>query len=164
MLLSICPSLSSPIPPSLGPQVCSLYLSLHCCPENRFINTIFLDSIYICVNIGYSFQFMLPGMRHSLWPAAALETGLDSGERAPPTAMLLNSSLCPSPKGLPLGRFRSRSFWELTRFQLGVERKGTYSHRPMLNYIKNPKSLARTFVTNIVMLLGRDNDWWKSFY
>ena len=29
----------------LCPQVCSLYLHLHCCPANRFISTIFLDSI-----------------------------------------------------------------------------------------------------------------------
>ena len=31
--------------PPLCPQVCSLCLCLHCCPANRFIGTIFLDSI-----------------------------------------------------------------------------------------------------------------------
>ena len=31
--------------PPLRPQVCSLCLCLHCCPANRFIGTIFLDSI-----------------------------------------------------------------------------------------------------------------------
>ena len=32
-------------PPCLS--VCSLYLHLHCCPVNRFISTIFLDSIHM---------------------------------------------------------------------------------------------------------------------
>ena len=40
-------NLSHPLLPTLGPQVCSLCLHLHCCPANRFISTIFLDSIYI---------------------------------------------------------------------------------------------------------------------
>ena len=37
------------LPPALppGPQVCSLCLFLHCCPENKFISAIFLDSIYM---------------------------------------------------------------------------------------------------------------------
>ena len=34
-----------PLLPLLFPQVCSLCLCLHCCPANRFISTIFLDSI-----------------------------------------------------------------------------------------------------------------------
>ena len=40
--------LSQFVPPSSSPTtstVCSLWLHLHCCPENRLISTIFLDSI-----------------------------------------------------------------------------------------------------------------------
>ena len=33
--------------PPLCSQVCYLCLRLHCCPANRFISTIFLDSIYM---------------------------------------------------------------------------------------------------------------------
>ena len=44
--LSICPTL--PFPSASCPQVGSLRLSLHSCPENRFISTICLDSIYTC--------------------------------------------------------------------------------------------------------------------
>ena len=49
MYMFPCYSLSwSPSPfPLLCPQVCSLCLYLHCCPINRFISTIFLDSIYM---------------------------------------------------------------------------------------------------------------------
>lgn len=43
----------------------------------------------------------------------------------------------------PLGVPAQTSLWELTRFQLGIGREGTYSHRPTLNYIKNPRPLAR---------------------
>ena len=45
-LSMISPSPSSPTP---CPEVCSLCLFLHCCPENKFINAIFLDSIYISI-------------------------------------------------------------------------------------------------------------------
>ena len=38
---------SPPLLPSLCPQVCSPCLCLHCCSANRFISTIFLDSIYM---------------------------------------------------------------------------------------------------------------------
>ena len=41
-------TLSFPLLPSLCPQTCSLCLHLHCCPTNRFISTIFLDSICLC--------------------------------------------------------------------------------------------------------------------
>ena len=42
--------------PATCPQVHSLYLlRLHSFPANMFINTIFLDSRYICVTIWYSF-------------------------------------------------------------------------------------------------------------
>ena len=37
-----------PRPPLLCPKVCPLYLCLLCCPANRIISTIFLDSIYMC--------------------------------------------------------------------------------------------------------------------
>ena len=47
--LSIWPTLFCP----LCPQACSLWLPLHCCPTDRFISTIFLDSIYIYINIWY---------------------------------------------------------------------------------------------------------------
>ena len=36
-------------------QVCSLCLHLHCCPANRFISTIFLVYVYICINIWHLF-------------------------------------------------------------------------------------------------------------
>ena len=42
--------------PCLFPQslkVCSLYLCLSCCLAYRIIDTIFLNSIYICINILY---------------------------------------------------------------------------------------------------------------
>ena len=41
--------LSQPLLSLLLSQVCSLCLCLLCCPENRFISTIFLDSIYIYI-------------------------------------------------------------------------------------------------------------------
>ena len=51
MVMSMFPcyslNLSHSLLPPLCPQVCSLYLRLHCCPANRFISTIFLDSIHI---------------------------------------------------------------------------------------------------------------------
>ena len=40
-------NLSHPLLPHLCPWVCSLWLCLQCCHENRFISTIFLDSIYM---------------------------------------------------------------------------------------------------------------------
>ena len=46
---------SHPILLPLYPRVCCLCLSLYSCPANRFISTIFLDSIYICLNIRYLF-------------------------------------------------------------------------------------------------------------
>ena len=40
-----------------------LYVSVPFCPENRFISTIFLDFIYMCVNIWYlSFSFYLTSL------------------------------------------------------------------------------------------------------
>ena len=43
--------------PTLCPQVCSLCLFL-CCPENKFISTIFLDSIYMHQYMIYTFLFL----------------------------------------------------------------------------------------------------------
>ena len=43
----ISPSPTSP-PHLQRPQVYLLCLFLHCCPANKFIGTIFLDSIYMC--------------------------------------------------------------------------------------------------------------------
>ena len=40
-------SSSHPFLPPLCPQVCSVCLCLHCCPVNRLISTIFLESIYM---------------------------------------------------------------------------------------------------------------------
>ena len=40
-------NVSHPLLPPLCPQVCSLLLHLFSGPENRFISTIFLDSIYM---------------------------------------------------------------------------------------------------------------------
>ena len=53
---------SHPLLPSLCTQVFSLCLHLHCCPANRFISTIFLDSTYMCVNMWYLF--------FSFWPTS----------------------------------------------------------------------------------------------
>ena len=57
--LSIRPIFSSSL---LCSQVCSLCLCLHCWPANKFISTIFLDSIYMCIWY-LSFSFGLT----SLW-------------------------------------------------------------------------------------------------
>ena len=49
--------------PSLCPKVYSLCLHLHCCPVDRFIHTIFLDFIYICINTWYlSFSSLLTSL------------------------------------------------------------------------------------------------------
>ena len=50
MYIFPCYSLNSshPLLPQLCPQVFSLCLHLHCCPANRLISTVFLDSIYMC--------------------------------------------------------------------------------------------------------------------
>ena len=49
MYMSPCYSLhsSDPLLPSLCPQVRSLCLCLHCCSADKFISTIYLDSIYM---------------------------------------------------------------------------------------------------------------------
>ena len=57
-----CYSLHSSHPllplPSPCTSVCSLCLHLHCCPINRFISTIFLDSIYMCYYRIFVFMFL----------------------------------------------------------------------------------------------------------
>ena len=49
--------LSQFVPPALPlyPHICSLCLHLYFFPANKFICTIFLDSVYICINIQYLF-------------------------------------------------------------------------------------------------------------
>ena len=45
----LSPYLPSPsFPPQACPWVCSQCLCLHCCPADRFISAIFLDSMYMC--------------------------------------------------------------------------------------------------------------------
>ena len=54
--------LSQFIPPLLSllcPQVCPLCLCLYSCPENWFISTIFIDSIYMQYHICFSFSDLL---------------------------------------------------------------------------------------------------------
>ena len=48
------------LPPSIPPcpQVCSLCLFFHCCPENKFISIIFLDSIYTHQYMLFIFLFL----------------------------------------------------------------------------------------------------------
>ena len=41
-------NLSHPLLPPLCPQVLSLHLCLYSCPSNRFVSTIFINSIYMC--------------------------------------------------------------------------------------------------------------------
>ena len=45
MYVSATLSFSHPLLPAQCSQVCSLPLRLHSCPANRYINTIFLDSV-----------------------------------------------------------------------------------------------------------------------
>ena len=49
---------SCPLLPLLCPQICSLCLLLHCCPANRIISTIFLDSIYMSQYTIFIFLFL----------------------------------------------------------------------------------------------------------
>ena len=58
-------SLSSfdPLLRLLCPQVCSLCLHLHCCPANRFIRTIFLDSKHVLI---YNICLSLSDLLHSV--------------------------------------------------------------------------------------------------
>ena len=41
-------TLSHPVLPLLCPQICSLWLHLYCCPPDRLISTMFLDSMCMC--------------------------------------------------------------------------------------------------------------------
>ena len=61
----VTPSHISPSPssPTRMSMVCSLCLFLHCCPENKFISTIFLDSIYMSL---YSIYLSLSDLLHSV--------------------------------------------------------------------------------------------------
>ena len=61
MLSRLIPPSPSPLP---CPQVCSRHLCLYFCPANRFINTIFLDSIYMPQT--QSFIWTVPALRASI--------------------------------------------------------------------------------------------------
>ena len=50
---------SHPLLPLLCLPVHFLYLCLRCCLADRFISLIFLDSIYICIDIWHLFQFIM---------------------------------------------------------------------------------------------------------
>ena len=50
-------------------SICLFSLFLHCCPVNKFLRTIFLDSIYMC-----SVQFSRSVMSDSLWPHESQHT------------------------------------------------------------------------------------------
>ena len=52
------------LPPAPCPHVYSLCLCLHCCPPNRFISTIFLDSI--CYELIYNICFSFSDLLHSV--------------------------------------------------------------------------------------------------
>ena len=51
-------SSSHPLLLLLHPQVHSLHLHLYCCPVDRFISTIFLDSTYTCWYLIFRFLFL----------------------------------------------------------------------------------------------------------
>ena len=70
MRVFLC-QLVPPLLPLPCPQVCSLCLRLRCCPADRFISTIFLDSLCVCFNI---LLFDLP--LHSVQWALALFTAV----------------------------------------------------------------------------------------
>ena len=52
--LSIHPTFSFP---TLCPQICSLCLHLHCCPQNRFISRTYLDSM-LCFLLSHVWLFL----------------------------------------------------------------------------------------------------------
>ena len=57
------PKSSPPLPLPQSPKDCSIHLCLFCCLAYRVIITIFLNSIYICVNILYwCFSFWLTSL------------------------------------------------------------------------------------------------------
>ena len=62
MAVCICqccaPNPSNPLLAPLCPHACFLHLCLYSCPANRFINTIFLDSVYMCLNMVFVFLFL----------------------------------------------------------------------------------------------------------
>ena len=76
MVLYMFPCYSLHSSHSLTPHCVHKSVGLHllCCPANRFISTIFLDSIYICINIQYLFfSFWLTSVRIALGSSASLE-------------------------------------------------------------------------------------------
>ena len=75
--ISLLPSSTShPLLPPLPlcPQVCSLCLFLHCCPENKFISTIFLNSVYM---LQYAIFVSLSNLLHSVQQALGSSTSLE---------------------------------------------------------------------------------------
>ena len=52
------PNASHPLLPPLCPQVCSLRLHLYSCPANRFISTVFLDSMFMGYYMIFVFLFL----------------------------------------------------------------------------------------------------------
>ena len=62
------------LPSSLCLHVCSLCLCLYFCPANRFICTIFLDSVYmILLNICFSLSALLHSIQQTLDPSTPLQ-------------------------------------------------------------------------------------------
>ena len=47
------PQIIPPLPPSTESKSLFLHLCLLCCPACRIVSTIFLNSIYVCINIQY---------------------------------------------------------------------------------------------------------------
>ena len=75
MLLSqFVPSLPSP----LFPQVCSLCLHLCCCPTNRLIRTIFLDSMKWTKSCSVMSNSLRPHGLYSPWNSPAQNIGVGS--------------------------------------------------------------------------------------
>ena len=60
----LLPQIIPPCPSPLCPKVCSLSLSLLCCPASRIISTVFLDSISSVQSLSHVWLFV------TLWTAA----------------------------------------------------------------------------------------------
>ena len=77
MAVCICqccsPNPSHPLLAPLCPHVCFLHLRLCSCPANRSINTIFLDSVYMCLYMLFVFLFLT---YFTLWQTLGPSTSL----------------------------------------------------------------------------------------
>ena len=81
MLRCYSVNLSYSLLPPLHPQVCSLCLQLCCCPANRFISPIFLDSVYLLLFFSHSVMSnsLRPhGLQHTRLPCASPSPGVCS--------------------------------------------------------------------------------------